>query len=216
MFTGFFPGHKLPSEKKVRSLQSGWNLTPIHYRRPERPLSVAAQLRPDEPAPAFGTAVRRGSSLHREHDGSAAQAWPAPQEMLNSRCRRTAFSIYGRSHSARLADTAAEFSRLPRDRYGSWPSAAIGRGRVALWTKRTFSKWGKVYSRFFSTGRSWQKMTADTLRAISQAVPSSRLHCPLWRQYHTSVHVAASGHRRGAKGVLGSKMFFRPRSFSRE
>ena len=57
VFTGFFPGHKLPSEKKVRSLQSGWNLTPIHYRRPERPLSVAAQLRPDEPAPAFGTAV---------------------------------------------------------------------------------------------------------------------------------------------------------------
>ena len=82
---GFFPGLKLPSKKKVRSLQSGWNLTPIHYRRPERPLSVAAQLRPDEPAPAFGTAVRRGSSLHREHDGSAAQAWPAPQEMLNSR-----------------------------------------------------------------------------------------------------------------------------------
>ena len=57
VFTGFFPGHKLPSEKKVRSLQSGWNLTPIHYRRPERPLSVAVQLRPDEPAPAFGTAV---------------------------------------------------------------------------------------------------------------------------------------------------------------
>ena len=139
--------------KKVRSLQSGWNLTPIHYRRPERPLSVAVQLRPDEPAPAFGTAVRRGSSLHREHDGSAAQAWPAPQEMLNSRCRRTAFSIYGRSHSARLTDTAAEFSRLPRDRYGSWPSAAIGRGRVGLWTKRTFCKWGKVHSRFFFHGQ---------------------------------------------------------------
>jgi len=196
VFTGFFPDSNCPL-KKVRSLQSGWNLTPTHYRRPERPLSVAVQLRPDEPAPAFGTAVRRGSSPHREHDGSAAQAWPAPQEMLNSRCRRTAFSIYGRSHSAR-------------------PSAAIGRGRVALWPKRTFSKWGKVHSRFSSTGSSWQKMTADPLRAISQAVPSSRLHCPLWRQYHTSVHVAASGHRRGAKGVLESKMFFRPRSFSRE
>ena len=38
---GFFPGLKLPSKKKVRSLQSGWNLTPIYFRRPERPLSVA-------------------------------------------------------------------------------------------------------------------------------------------------------------------------------
>ena len=194
--------------KKVRSLQSGWNLTPIYFRRPERPLSVAVSN--CDLTSRLLLSARLYDAAPLCTDSTTAQAWPAPQEMLNSRCRRTAFSIYGRSHSARLADTAAEFSRLPRDRYGSWPSAAIGRGRVALWTKRTFSKWGKVYSRFFSTGRSWQKMTADTLRAISQAVPSSRLHCPLWRQYHTSVHVAASGHRRGAKGVLESKIFFRP------
>jgi len=179
VFTGFFPDSSCPLKKGAFSAK--WMELNPHSLPEARASSVSCrvQLRPDEPAPAFGTAVRRGSSPHREHDGSTAQAWPAPQEMLNSRCRRTAFSIYGRSHSARLADTSAEFSRLPRDRYGSWPSAAIGRGRVGLWTKWTFCKWGKIHSRFFSMGRSWQKMTADTLRAISQAVPSSRLHCPL-------------------------------------
>ena len=145
---GFFPGLKLPSKKKVRSLQSGWNLTPIYFRRPERPLSVAVSN--CDLTSRLLLSARLYDAAPLCTDSTTAQAWPAPQEMLNSRCQRTAFSIYGRSHSARLADTAAEFSRLPRDRYGSWPSAAIGRGRVALLTKRTFCKWGKVHSRFFS------------------------------------------------------------------
>ena len=137
--------------KKVRSLQSGWNLTPIYFRRPERPLSVAVSN--CDLTSRLLLSARLYDAAPLCTDSTTAQAWPAPQEMLNSRCRRTAFSIYGRSHSARLAGTAAEFSRLPRDRYGSWPSAAIGRGRVGLWTKRTFCKWGKVHSRFFFHGQ---------------------------------------------------------------